>query len=352
MAVAGSACIYSMITPQARAIIDDRKNVQLFASAYMDDSRRFGVVIMEDNGRVISKHLLPGRGHGMTFNNHTGQLISFSRRPGNFAMAFNMYTRTPPVLFQTPSYTHFYGHGTFSKDGRLLFATENDFHSGDGVIGVYDATNEFVRINEFPSHGIGPHEIIMMHDGYTLCIANGGILTHPDTGRTKLNLHEMQSSVAFIDSRYGDLISIFDVPVQRLSLRHMVVDCNNLVWVGGQYEGDIYDIVPLIATIDVEDGITFVSVDSFPVGSLSNYIGSIASSSDGTQVAVSSPKGNTLLIFDVVSQSILSMRTIKEVCGVSATNDNSFMTTSMSGITDGDSSSFLYFDNHITSIHS
>ena len=33
---------------------------------------------------------------------------------------------------------HFFGHGVFSPDGKLLYATENDFEAARGVIGVYD----------------------------------------------------------------------------------------------------------------------------------------------------------------------------------------------------------------------
>ena len=32
-----------------------------------------------------------------------------------------------------------------------------------------------------------------------LFIANGGIETHPDLGRMKLNLHQMEPSIAFVD---------------------------------------------------------------------------------------------------------------------------------------------------------
>ena len=46
----------------------------------------------------------------------------------------------------------------------------------------------FRRIGEFDNHGIGTHDISVSDDGRMLVIANGGIETHPDFGRTKLNL--------------------------------------------------------------------------------------------------------------------------------------------------------------------
>ena len=116
----------------------------------------------------------------------------FARRPGSFALAFDIHDRRAPVLFTTPANRHFYGHGVFSRDGRLLYATEHDNETRDGLIGVYNATGGYKRIGEMPTYGIGPHEVILLSDGKTLAVANGGIETHIETGREKLNLSSMQ----------------------------------------------------------------------------------------------------------------------------------------------------------------
>ena len=42
------------------------------------------------------------------------------------------------------------------------------------------------RIGELASFGVGPHEVVLMPDGATLVVANGGIRTHPDRDRAKL----------------------------------------------------------------------------------------------------------------------------------------------------------------------
>jgi hypothetical protein len=129
------------------------------------------------------------------------------RRPGSFALAFDIHDRREPVLFTTPANRHFYGHGVFSRDGRLLYATEHDNETRQGLIGVYNATAGFKRIGEMPTYGIGPHEVILLADGKTLAVANGGIETHIETGREKLNLDSMQPSLAFVDSTSGALIA-------------------------------------------------------------------------------------------------------------------------------------------------
>ena len=86
---------------------------------------------------------------------------------------------------------HFFGHGAFSPDGRLLYATENDFDNARAVVGVYDVGSGFARIGEFGTQGVGAHELLLSPDGELLVVANGGIETHPDYGRAELNLDTM-----------------------------------------------------------------------------------------------------------------------------------------------------------------
>lgn len=326
------------------------KETNLFASAYMDQQKSYGIAILDQDGHILSKYPLPDRGHGIASATISPWLVTFARRPGNFALAIDITKQNKPILFKSPSQTHFYGHGVFSHDGKLLFATENEFENGKGLIGIYDTTDEFTRIGDIPSYGIGPHEIIMMPDGYTLCVANGGILTHPDTGRTKLNLHEMQSSIAFIDSRHGDLITKFDVPrsAQRLSLRHMAVDHRQTVWLGGQYEGSADDEVPLIAAIDDEKGFEFVQLDPVDTHSLAQYIGSVAINNNSHKVAFTSPKGNTILTVDANQKIVKSHKTQQGACGIAPMQKN-FMVTSMSE-EQKIKNQILYWDNHLIGV--
>ena len=99
-----------------------------------------------------------------------------------------------PLTIASVAGRHFFGHGVFSPDGALLYATENDFENAAGMIGIYDARANFERIGEFPTHGVGPHELLLLDDGRTIAIANGGIETHPDFGRAKLNIPTMKPS--------------------------------------------------------------------------------------------------------------------------------------------------------------
>lgn len=62
-------------------------------------------------------------------------------------------------------------------------STQNQYDSGRGVIGVYDVKDNYRLLETIPSHGIGSYEIKLLSEEKILVVANGGILTHPETGR-------------------------------------------------------------------------------------------------------------------------------------------------------------------------
>ncbi len=319
----------------------------LFAAAYLDAQGSYGVAIVDEQGEIVSCHALPGRGHGFAANPRADWLVAFARRPGNFAVGLHHGQATEPVVFHTPQGRHFYGHGVFSADGRLLFAAENAYETGEGAIGVYDATNGFRRISEFPSYGVGPHEIVLMPDGKTLCVANGGIRTHPDQGRQKLNLPTMEPSIALVDTANGALLSSHALPanLHRLSLRHMAVDADRQVWVGGQYEGDLLDDVPVLVQLHAEKGLLPVKLDDRTATALGKYAGSVAIGTDGTTLAVTSPKSGVLVRLDTVTGKTVDLTFDPGTCGVQARKDG-FISSSERGRF-GHNAHACAWDNHI-----
>ena len=63
------------------------------------------------------------------------------------------------------------------------------------------------------------------------------------------------------------------------------------------------DTVPLIATACLECRLDFPNLPRDRVFTLSNYLGSVASSFNGERVAFSSSRGNTLLIVDTTKST-------------------------------------------------
>ena len=203
----------------------------VFATAFQRRDGSYGAAILTEQGKLVHSVVLPERGHDVAFDAVTRRSVIFARQPGTFALVFDPQGKHAPLTIDSIEGRHFYGHGVFSPDGGLLYATENDFDNAAGMVGVYDARDDFRRVGEFPTYGVGPHELILLGDGRTLAVANGGIETHPDFGRAKLNISSMKPSFVFIDRLTGNLLEKHELPseLHKLSIRHMDIDGNGTV---------------------------------------------------------------------------------------------------------------------------
>jgi uncharacterized protein len=314
---AGAAWLFGLTPREADA---SQTGDALFATAFMDKAGAYGLALLTEHGAIVSTVPLPARGHGVATGGIDGWSVAFARRPGTFALAFDASGRQEPKLFHAPEGRHFFGHGLFADSGRLLLATENAFETGDGMIGLYDATDSFRRIGEWSTCGIDPHDMLVLPDGQTLCVANGGILTHPDSGRQKLNLATMETSIAFVDIATGDRRAVQTLPphLQRLSLRHMALDGGGQVWIGGQFEGPQDKKPPLIARVGLDRPLETVTIDDNALAALSNYVGSVAASRDGRRIAFTSPEGGAAIVIDAKTAKIVENTMIERVCAVAS----------------------------------
>jgi hypothetical protein len=331
----------------------------LFAAARRSPDGAFSAAIFRPDGTDVNAVALPARGHDVTVCPVTRTCVAFARRPGNFAVAFRRDKGWKPIRFTTPPDRHFYGHGVFSRDGRILFATENDFEAGRGCIGLYDATAGFRRIGEMESHGVGPHDIALMKDGRTLVIANGGIETHPAIGggRTQLNRATMSPSLAYVDTITGDLVERHELPegLRQLSLRHLDVGAGGMVVIGGQFKGDVTAGTPLILRHRLGGLPKTVELAADLSPRLRGYISSVAVDASGEIAALTGSRGGIVLFIDVATGRVLGERSLVDVSGVAPSVGGFLLTTGKGEIASGaspsqgatmTSSTHWQWDNH------
>ncbi|MER0238423.1 DUF1513 domain-containing protein [Fulvimarina sp. MAC8] len=355
LAGAGSAFAAGLLPRQADAF--ERADA-LYASAVRREDGSFGCAVFAEDGRIVCDVPLPNRGHDVAFDPVSRRAIAFARRPRTFAVVFDPLSGEIERTLTSAEGRHFFGHGFFSPDGKLLYATENDFAEARGLIGVYDVARDFARIGEFETHGMDTHEALLMPDGETIVVANGGIETHPDYGRQKLNIPTMDPSLVFIDRQTGDLISQHRLPndLHQLSIRHLAIDGKSRVWFGCQYEGASVDAPQLAGFASPDRGMQLAELPRGQLVQLSNYVGSVAANRDGSRIALSSPVGGTLLILDAANANIVEDRKMVDGCGL-APSGPGFIATSGEGFIDEvgrpaheASRTAYHFDNHILSL--
>ena len=315
--MAGAAWVASLGTRSAFALA---RTDAVFASGYMDRDGSFGIAVLAEDGTVIERTALPARSHGMAFSPATGHLVAFARRPGTFALVIDRSGQAEPVTITAAEDRHFFGHGCFSPDGRLLYASENDFDANRGVIGLYDARSGYRRIGEYSTYGIGTHDLSVSDDGRLLIAANGGIETHPDFGRTKLNLDHMEPSLALIDARTGTLVERHALPekLRQLSTRHIDLDAKGRIWFACQYEGPRNDLPPLVGHFGKGEDLTFLSLPEDTTIGLANYVGAIAVNRRENLIGLTSPNGGRFVVLEADSGRVLQDEDIADAAGIAA----------------------------------
>ena len=198
------------------------------------------------DGALAFRVPLPGRGHAAAAHPTRAEAVAFARRPGAFALVIDCTSGAVLRRLDAPRGRHFYGHGAYAEDGRVFVTTENAFETGDGRLGLWDAEAGYRRLGEVSSGGIGPHEVVRLPGG-TLAVANGGIRTHPDTGREKLNLPTMRPSLTRLrpDGTILETVEL-DPQLRLASIRHLAARADGTVAFALQWEGEEGAIVPLL----------------------------------------------------------------------------------------------------------
>ena len=283
----------------------------------------FIAALLDPHSQLISTINLPGRGHGIAIHPKRPEYVVFARRPGTFAMVLDGPRLNRIHKITSKPGRHFYGHGCFSRDGTHLFASENDFNRGVGVIGVYNVTDSYRRVGEFSSGGIGPHELRLMPGGEHLVVANGGIRTHPDQGRAKLNLADMRANVCLLDVFTGTVAEILhlDHRYQRLSIRHVDVNSQKVVGLAMQFEGNPAADVPLAALWRCGREIIYLKTPASIEPTLRHYTGSIRFDQKGEFVAVTFPRGYFTGLWETATAAFRGGFVTPDSSGISSTSE-------------------------------
>lgn len=300
----------------------------IFVSCGVDDDGRYVVGGLEPTGALRYERALPARGHDVAFDPRGRHCVVFARRPGTFAAVLDTASGAVLHWIEAAPGRHFYGHGTFSADGRTLFATENDYDGGRGVLGVYDARAGYKRLGEVSSDGVGPHDARLMPDGKTLAVANGGVRTHPDRPRANLNVDTMAPNLAYLDAESGRVLQTAQLPqrLHQLSIRHVDVAGDGRVVVAMQYEGDRRNRVPLVGLHDGGDEIRLFHAPERIEKAMRQYTGAVVFDASGAFFAASSPRGHVVTMWEGRSGEFLHHARAFDASAISPTGrDGEFL---------------------------
>ncbi|MBS9779692.1 MAG: DUF1513 domain-containing protein [Moraxellaceae bacterium] len=347
------------------------------------ESDEFSVIGIDSNRQIVWQTPISERVHDIVVQpifNHplTPSLIKegglmarsrhvavIGRRPSeNFWI---MDCQTGQILhhIQAEQNRHFYGHACYSLHGDLLYVSENNTANFNGIIGIYQVNKNYQKISEFPTHGIGPHEIILHPNGDKLIIANGGIKTER-ASREELNLDTMQPSLVYLSLKkdnYGAVLQQVFLKHNQMSIRHLSVTNNGEVAIAIQFQGEKHLDMPLVLTHNFGDK----HLTEYISNTLNkdwrqfhHYIASIKVNSVSNLLCVTSPLGGCVSVFDMQSKTMLDTVKITDCAGIAVAGEG-FLVSNGEGrlillkladnkIIFDDITHKLAFDNHMQSL--
>lgn len=189
------------------------------AAAWREGRRSRVGLLNPDGGRLAPKVALevPTRAHGLAWNGD-GALLAVARRPGEWVQRQSRDGKLLARQWAEPDRC-FNGHLLVAADAMTLFSTETDQTCDRGLV-VRRALDTLQPLDEWSSGGRDPHDILRDEQG-DLWVANGGIPAAPETGRMKLHLSTMASSLSWMDGHNGEVREQWRLADSKLSLRHL-----------------------------------------------------------------------------------------------------------------------------------
>lgn len=331
----GSAFLLpSLLSEPVLAGANKSQTQPLFASAAQDRDGNYHLYLIGEQGDVLLDHPLLGRAHHTEAHPTRPLLACTARRPGRFIDIIDHQEHQLIKRIHAEAGRHFFGHSIFTEDGRWLITTENELSTGQGRIVIRSLADDYAIIADYPSHGIGPHELIQQSSSSVLVVANGGILTHPDHGREKLNLESMQPSLVRLDINSGELLEQQMLPAElhQLSIRHIDTNSAGITAIALQYQGDIGHNPPLVAIHHPGQALELISAPE-PINlAMKGYCGSVRCDHSGRFAAVSAPRGDLISFWDLHEKQFISSIKSRDGCGLTATaNDSEFIISAGTG---------------------
>ncbi len=250
-------------------------------------------------------------GHGLVFHpTDRYRVVVFEKKgPGACEIDLRPGGATRPIT--TPPERAFYGHGAFSRDGQVLFATENHLQTRNGLIAIRDAKTHR-PLGEFPTYGQSPHDCNLIDDGKTLVITNGG---GPEGS-------EALPSVTFVDVATTKLLERLTFTNPRINAGHLALSAKrDLVAISAPREGLSRAALGGV-TIRTGSG-PFETVAS-PQEVIDRMVGeslSLCIDERRRVVAVTNPDGNIVTVWDLDGKRLVKHLDLPLPRGLARTAD-------------------------------
>jgi len=152
--------------------------------------------------------------HGLAFHPRDRHRVAAFEKHGPGACEVDLNARAVRRPIATAPHRSFYGHGAYSHDGAVLFATETLRETRAGVLVARDADTLAV-LGEVPTHGLAPHDCTLRPDG-VMVVTNGGGPLGDDSPAAR-------ACVTWVELASGRLLERLTLTSSRYNTGHLAL---------------------------------------------------------------------------------------------------------------------------------
>ena len=300
------------------------------ATAKLDDNTHV-LIGLDIAGNERFRVALPARAHAGAARPGRAEVVVFAEAPGYFALVVDVSADQAIAELTPPDGHQFNGHGAYADGGATLLTVEQTSLGSEGRVGLWDVASGYTRIGEIPTHGFGPHDLCLMPDGRTLVVANTGLVTDAQD-QTKLNIAEMSPSLAYL-SLAGELLEDIrlDAALRWGAIRHLALRDDGLVGFAMQWQGEPGLGRPLLGLHRRGRPPTLAQAPRADTLAMKDDGGTTAFSGDGTEIAITSPRGGQVHRF-TAEGVFIGAETLTGVAGIAPYPEGFIATEGYGGI--------------------
>jgi hypothetical protein len=261
-------------------------------------------------------------GHGITIDPLKPDHAAVFEKKGKGACYVDLKKLEVVKRITTEKNQHFYGHGAYSADASLLYAAEallDDAYKG--MLVVRDGRT-FKHLGEFPTYGTAPHDCMLLEDGKTMVITNGGGLIDSDD----------MPCVTYVDVATEKLLDKIELESPRFNTGHLAMTAKHDLAVVSAPRDGLGKLKEHLGAVSLKPAGEPMRTMTEPEDVVGRMLGEalsvVINESDGT-VACTHPDGGQLSMWNMYSGELVrAHRTFQEPRGISMTLDGKFYVVS------------------------
>jgi hypothetical protein len=289
------------------------------------------VLDLDDGEAAVKRIPLSFFGHGFSFHPAAPEKAALFEKRGPGGCYLDLLTLSVLAPIAPMAGHHFYGHGSFSLAGDVLFAVESHLESGDGAISVRDAQS-FEVLDTFPTFGARPHDCTLIDRGTVLVITNGG----GSVGEAP------EPCVTFVDAQSRKLLDKHPVTHPSMNTGHIAITAKHDFAVVSAPRDGLPEAVSLggVSFRTGKKPMRHMTAPAQVVGRMVGETLSVAIHEASGTVAATTPRGNMVTFWNLYAKSLKKVVDLPDARGVTLTLDDKCFAVAY-----GDDASLALFDS-------